>query len=104
MPERIEMLLQILKENPKDSFARYGLAMEYSKLGDVEMAMQEFSSLLAEHPDYSAGYFMAAQMLAKVGRSGEAKEFLTNGIAAASRTGNAHAKGEMEGMLDELDF
>src|SRR5687767_472486 len=43
---RVEMLTQFLKENPNDSFARYGLAMEYSKSGDSERAMQEFAKLL----------------------------------------------------------
>lgn len=96
------MLTQILDQNPNDAFARYGLAMEHAKSGDVGSAMQEFGKLLDIHPDYAAGYFMAAQTLAKSGRSDEAKTYLQNGITAASRTGNAHAKGEMEAMLDEL--
>jgi len=99
---RVELLTQILDQNPNDAFARYGLAMEHAKSGDVDMAMLEFTKLLEVHPDYAAGYFMAAQTLAKAGRNVEAKTYLGNGIAAAARTGNAHAKGEMEAMLDEL--
>jgi len=101
-PNRIEMLTQFLAENPKDAFARYGLAMEYSKSGNVERAMEHFKRLLELHPDYAAGYFMAAQTLAKAGRAKEAKTFLQDGIGAAARAGNAHAKGEMEAMLAEL--
>lgn len=100
--DRIQMLTQILDENPNDAFARYGLALEYSKADDVDAAMQHFNRLAELHPDYAAGYFMAAQMLARVGRTDEARTFLTNGIAAAARSGNAHAKEEMEAMLDEL--
>lgn len=100
--DRIQMLTQIVTENPNDAFALYGLAMEYSKANDVATAMQHFNRLVEIHPDYAAGYFMAAQLLARVGRVDEAKTFLTNGIAAAARSGNAHAKGEMEAMLDEL--
>lgn len=99
---RIEMLTQFLAENPSDAFARYGLAMEYSKTGEVETAMEQFKKLLELHPDYAAGFFMAAQTLAKAGRTPEAKKFLENGITAAVRSGNAHAKGEMEAMLAEL--
>ena len=54
------------------------------------------------HPDYTNGYFMAAQTLAKVERTEEAKKMLENGITAAKRTGNRHALSEMSGMLDEL--
>ncbi|MCU1285677.1 MAG: hypothetical protein JWO13_2027 [Acidobacteriales bacterium] len=101
---RIAMLKEVLEQNPTNAFARYGLAMEHAKAGDVETAMAEFTELLDAHPDYAPGYFMAAQTLAKAGRTDEAKTYLQNGIAAASRTGNAHAKGEMEAMLDELSY
>jgi tetratricopeptide (TPR) repeat protein len=100
--DRIQVLTQFLRENPNDAFARYGLAMEYSNRGNVENALSEFNRLLQLHPDYSAGYFMAAQMLARAGRNDEAKTFLEGGIAAAARTGNSHAKSEMQAMLDEL--
>ncbi len=99
---RIQMLTQIVNENPNDAFARYGLAMEFSKADDAESAMQHFNRLVELHPDYAAGYFMAAQLLARVGRTDEAKTLLTNGIAAAARSGNDHARGEMELMLAEL--
>ena len=36
--DRIAALNEILTENPKDAFARYGLAMEYSKQGDFDRA------------------------------------------------------------------
>ncbi len=99
---RIEMLSQILTDNPNDAFARYGLAMEYSKAGEVEPALAEFRKLLEAHPDYTAGYFMAAQTLARAGRLDEARQMLRDGIASAARTGNQHARMEMESMLTEL--
>jgi predicted Zn-dependent protease len=100
--DRIAMLTEILTQNPDDAFARYGLAMEYSKADAVGQAMEEFGKLLAAHPDYSAGYFMAAQTLVKAERVDEAKKMLVDGIASADRTGNGHAKSEMQGMLAEL--
>ncbi len=96
------MLTQLVNDNPNDAFARYGLAMEFSKANDVETAMQHFNRLVELHPDYAAGYFMAAQLLARVGRVDDAKNYLTNGIAAAARSNNDHARGEMEAMLAEL--
>ncbi len=100
--DRLTMLQEILALNPKDSLARYGLAMEYSNSGQVEDALREFGALLAANHDYAAGYFMAAQMLAREGREEEARNMLREGIAAAQRTGNQHAQSEMEGMLGEL--
>ena len=60
------------------------------------------NKLLELHPDYTNGYFMAAQTLAKTGRTEDAKKMLTTGIESAKRTGNRHALSEMSGMLDEL--
>lgn len=100
--DRIAALNDILTENPKDAFARYGLAMEYSKQGDLDRALAEFAILLENHPDYTAGYFMAAQTMVKAERVEEARKRLQDGIASARRTGNLHAQSEMEAMLNDL--
>jgi predicted Zn-dependent protease len=102
--DKIVTLTEILAQDPTNAFARYGLAMEHASQGNVEISLQEFQRLLTDHPDYTAGYFMAAQTLAKAGRSDEAKSQLTEGIASARRTGNQHALSEMQAMLDELDL
>ena len=101
-PTRLEMLTQVLEQNPSDAFARYGLALEYSRLGQTETALGEFKKLLEQHPDYTNGYFMAAQTLAKVERNDEAKAMLQKGIESAKRTNNRHALNEMSAMLDEF--
>jgi cytochrome c-type biogenesis protein CcmH/NrfG len=100
--DRIAALNEILAQNPNDAFARYGLAMEYSNQGDVDRSLAEFSVLLKVSPDYTAGYFMAAQTLARADRIEEAKTMLTSGIESARRTGNSHAQSEMEAMLGDL--
>ena len=101
--DRSAALNEILTENPKDAFARYGLAMEYSRQGDFDRALAEFSILLENHADYTAGYFMAAQTLVKAERPQDAKEMLHKGITSARRTGNLHAQSEMEALLAELE-
>ena len=101
-PSRLQMLAQFLEQNPGDAFARYGLAMEYSKAGQAEQALAEFNKLLELHPDYTNGYFMAAQTLERNGRTADAKKMLESGVEAAKRTGNKHALLEMSGMLEEL--
>jgi predicted Zn-dependent protease len=102
--DKVASLKEILEHDPKNAFARYGLAMEYAGHGESAAAMTEFDRLLADHPEYTAGYFMAAQTLAKAGREAEARQKLVDGIACARRTGNQHAQREMQAMLDDMEI
>ena len=101
--EKIAALKEILGLDPRNSFARYGIAMELAARGETDAALAEFSTLLANDPDYTAGYFMSAQTLANAGRTPEAIERLKDGVASAKKAGNNHALSEMQAMLDELD-
>jgi tetratricopeptide (TPR) repeat protein len=105
MPDenRVAALKEILDTNPDDAFARYALGLEYSGSGDTDAALAEFQRLLASHPDYTNGYFMAAQTLARAERKEDAQSQLRQGIECARRTRNQHALAEMEAMLDELE-
>ena len=76
--------------------------MELSHRGETDNAMVEFQTLIKTNPDYTAGYFMAAQTLSRAGRNEEAKQLLRDGISTARRTSDHHAESEMQGMLDEL--
>ena len=103
MMDKIAGLREILLIDDKNSFARYGLAMEFAGQGQTDAALVEFDILLHNDPGYTAGYFMAAQTLANAGRTPEAIARLRAGIRSAQASGNHHALSEMQTMLDELD-
>ena len=96
---RIEVLKQLLEQNPASTFARYGLAMEYVKSGELETAVTEFKAILAAEPSYSAAYFHGGQALEKLGRLDDARALYRDGIA---NTRDAHARSEMQAALDIL--
>ncbi len=100
--DKLAALNEILQLDPSNAFARYGLGMEHLSQGRPDAALAEFARLIELNPDYVPAYQMSAQTLAKMGRGEEAVTILQQGIAAAGRTGNAHAAGEMQGLLDEL--
>jgi tetratricopeptide (TPR) repeat protein len=101
--DKIAMLSEILRANPTDAFARYGLAMEYAAQQSFEAALKEFAQLVELNPDYVPGYHMYAQTLLRAGQSDEAKTMLRRGIECAQRMKNAHALGEMAELLGEID-
>jgi predicted Zn-dependent protease len=100
--DKLALLTQILEQNPADTFARYGLAMELIAQSRIDEGLKEFSALIAQAPDYVPAYQMSAQTLAKLNRTEEALKRLHAGIAAANRTGNQHALAEMDALRDEL--
>ena len=98
-PTRIEILEQLLEQNPASTFARYGLAMEYVKSGDLDRAVAAFEAVTVTDPNYSAAYFHGGQTLEKQGKLDAARDFYRKGIAV---TRDPHARGELEAALDIL--
>jgi predicted Zn-dependent protease len=101
--DKIALLTEILAEHPTDAFTRYGLAMAYVSEGLNDDALREFATTLQHNPDYVPAFQMSAQTLLKLGRTAEARQRLTDGLAAAARTSNTHAASEMQAMLDDIN-
>ena len=101
--DKLAALKEILAMDTKNSFARYGIAMELVSQGKATEAIAEFDALLNYDPEYTAGYFMAAQTLSELGRKPEAMGRLKDGISCAARNGNTHALNEMQAMMDDLE-
>ena len=99
---RLEILLNMVAQNPQDSFARYGLAMEYANTGDLERAIAEYRALIGFNPDYGAAYYHGGQALEKLGRIEEARDVYEKGIEATTRTGDQHTQSELQAALDML--
>jgi tetratricopeptide (TPR) repeat protein len=98
----MEILKNMLAQNPRDSFARYGLAMEHANQGDLEQAIAEYRILIENNPDYAAAYFHGGQALEKLGRIDDARQMYAKGIEVTSRTGDQHTKSELQAALDML--
>lgn len=96
------MLEQFVAQKPSDAFARYGLALECVKLGDDSAAASHFQRLIETNPEYVAGYFQYGQLLSRLGRTDEARRILSDGIVVAQRTGDIHARDEMQAALTLL--
>lgn len=85
-----------------DAFAGYGLAMEYRSLERYDEALRAFETLRARFPEYVPMYLMCGQMLETMGRAADARAWLTGGMEAARKKGDAHALGELSSALEAL--
>ncbi len=100
--DRIEILKEMIAQNPGNGFARYGLAMEYAKSGHYAEAMSEFHQLVERDENYSAAYYHGGQALEKLGQIEEARAFYEKGIEITTRKGDAHTRAEIEAALSML--
>jgi predicted Zn-dependent protease len=99
---RRQKLEEFVAQHPQDAFSRYGLALACIQDGDMPAGESHFATLIKNNPDYVPGYQMYAQTLAKNHRPDEARAILIQGIEAANRANNQHARSEMEALLGEL--
>lgn len=92
-----------LADDPRDSFLRYGLAMQCLREGDTEEGRERLKALIADHPDESvASYQQLGQSFAETDELENARYWLELGIEKARRAGDGHAASEMQGLLDTL--
>ena len=99
---RLEALKQMVAQDEKNSFARYGLAMEYAGRGEYEEALAHFNTLLASDQTYVAAYFHAGRALEKTGKLDKARHMYESGIQACDKTGDLHTRAEIEAALNLL--
>ncbi len=99
---RLETLQRLLEQDPTNTFARYGVAMEYVNSGLAEQSLPEFQKLMEIDPNYAAAYFHAGRALESLGKTEEAREIFQRGIAVTTRTGDAHTRSELQAALDML--
>lgn len=99
---RLDILKQMVTQDPKNTFARYGLAMEYANSGQNEQAVEQFRALIQIDDNYSAAYFHGGQTLEKLGRLEEARDIYEKGLEASTRKGDIHTRNEIEAALSLL--
>lgn len=98
--DRLGMLEKLVVSNPDDPFPRYGLAMEYKKLGREDEAVRAFELLREGHPNYIPAYLMHGNLLEAMGRSEQAVVIYGQGMEVAREVGDDHALEELQAAQD----
>jgi tetratricopeptide (TPR) repeat protein len=101
--DRVASFLAFIDQRPDDPFPVYGLAMEHKNAGRYLEAQPYFDRLMERFPDYVAAYFHAAANLVALGRRDDAVARYRRGIEVSARRGDAHARGELEAALADLE-
>ena len=100
--QRIEAFRAFVTRSPDDAFARYSLAMALRGAGRAAEATAEFEELRRRTPGYVPAYLMAGQTLEALGRDADAARAYEDGIAAATRANDMHARNELGQALEAV--
>jgi predicted Zn-dependent protease len=100
--QRIETFRAFVARSPDDAFARYSLAMALRSAGRGGDAAAEFEQLRRRRPEYVPAYLMLGQTLEALGRDADAARAYEDGIAAATRANDMHARNELGQALETV--
>ena len=101
---RIEKILDFLRQQPNDNFLRHALALEYIKIGEDIQARDLFIQILTESPEYIGSYYHLAKCLEKLQDRSAAIEWYEKGMAAAKLAKDDHSYRELQGAYEDLVF
>jgi Flp pilus assembly protein TadD len=100
--DRTAALLKMLERNPDDPRARFGLALEYEKMGRWDDVVEQLRAYLAVAQDEGNAWGRLGHALLQLGREAEAREAYRTGIDTAQRHGHPSMAMEFEEVLAEL--
>jgi Tfp pilus assembly protein PilF len=101
--ERAQKLRQMLEKSPGDTFLIYALAMESKKSGNVPEAVRLFDQVILHDWGYCYAYHQKGLLLESTGDIEGAKAAYRQGIDAAERKGDGHAKEEIAASLAMIE-
>jgi tetratricopeptide (TPR) repeat protein len=102
MSKRLEMLNKLIASGSRDPFHHYARALELRSLGQAGEALTALERVTSEFPEYVPSYLIAAQLGVELGDAARARGFCEQGLLAAQRARNDHARAELLELLSSL--
>ncbi len=102
MKTRKEMLEEFLAEDPSDSFSRYALALELEKEGRDPDAISTLEKVIELDAGYVAAYYHLGRLLARTGRTDDARAVYSRGLIEASEAGEQRTQSEIQEAIEML--
>jgi len=99
--DRLHKLLEFLEGEPNDEFLQYALATEYLRLNEVEIALQYFENLVANHPNYTGTYYHLGKLYENLQRKDEALKIYQQGIIITRQKRDNHALSELQSAYNQ---
>jgi len=102
IPDRLDQLRELLREDPSDRFLRYAIALELKRAGEMAAAANDLEALIHSDPKYIACYYQLALILAEMGRIDDAVHTCEAGSLQCLTTGDTKARAELLALKEAL--
>jgi tetratricopeptide (TPR) repeat protein len=99
---RLEKLLEFIKNEPNDPFLKYALATEYLRLNQTDKALFYYEDLIYKHADYTGTYYHLGKLYEALGRKQEAISTYETGMKITREKRDNHAFSELQTVYNEL--
>ena len=97
---RIDALRRMVERSPNDPRLRFGLAVEYERLGRWEQVVDELREYLALTDDEGNAWGRLGRALRELGHEDDARQAYRRGAGSARRHGHPTMAEEFEAILD----
>ncbi len=101
--DRVELLIQLYKDDQSDPFTQFAIGFEYHKRGDLQDALYWYELVLSTDPNYTGIYYHLGGLYVDLNRIKDAHEIYTKGIEVCTRLQEAKDCGEIQQALMALE-
>jgi tetratricopeptide (TPR) repeat protein len=99
---RLQKLLEFLKNEPDDPFLKYALATEYLQLNELEVALKYYQDLVINHKEYVGTYYHLGKLYEALNRKEEAIKTYQDGIYIARAARDTHSLSELQSVYNSV--
>ena len=92
---RLNKLLDLLKQDPDDSFLLFAVAKEYEKNGNDTEAILKYTSIIGKDPGYIGTYYHLAKLYALTEEREKALTIYHLGIKECKKVNDMHSMAEL---------
>ena len=95
---RLEKLLEFIKNEPDDPFLKYALATEYLRLSEPGKALAYFEDLVNNHASYTGTYYHLGKLYEEMGRKQDAINIYETGMKITREQHDSHSFSELQAV------
>lgn len=95
--------MDMLRDDPKDSFLRYAISLELSKAGRIHDAITELEKLYSDEPSYLALYYQLGHFYQATAQPEKALQMYEEGVKIAQDQREMKTLAELREAIQQLD-